>query len=151
MINRTVLCGRMTRDIEIRMTQSGMTVGTFTLAVNRNKSGNGGQVEADFIRCIAFGKTAEILEKYTSKGSMIAADGRIQTGSYMGKDGKKVYTTDVVCDTVQLISSSQETVVKKPSGEEPPAFNPMRNEENPFNSSSYSSGLEIDDDEDLPF
>lgn len=159
-INRVVLVGRLTKDVDIRMTQSGTTVGNFTVAVNRNKTGNGGQVEADFIRCVSFGKTAENMQKYTHKGSQIAVEGRIQTGSYTDKNGNKVFTTDIACDYVQFLEPKQQQVnnyansYQNPTS--PPPFNPMGNAENPFaeepeyDDGYEESGFEIDSD-DLPF
>lgn len=97
-MNRTVLLGRTTKDIDLRYAQSGTAVANFTLAVNRNyKDKQTGQYEADFIRCIAFGKTAERMAQYVKKGHQLGIEGRIQTGSYE-KDGQRVYTTDVVVD-----------------------------------------------------
>lgn len=97
-MNRTVLLGRTTKDIDLRYAQSGTAVANFTLAVNRNyKDKQTGQYEADFIRCIAFGKTAETMAQYVKKGHQLGIEGRIQTGSYE-KDGQRVYTTDVVID-----------------------------------------------------
>lgn len=81
-----------------------MAIGRFTLAVNRMNKG-----EADYISCVAFKKTAEILEKYCSKGSQVGVTGHIQTGSYTKQDGTKVYTTDVIVDKLDLCGSSQES------------------------------------------
>lgn len=102
MINRVVLVGRITKDIELRRTQSGTSVVSFTMAVNRRFKQEG-QPDADFIRCIAWNKTAELMNQYLSKGALIGIEGRIQTGSYQDKDGKTVYTTDVVVDNVQFL------------------------------------------------
>ena len=95
-MNKVITLGRLTRDIEMR--QAGeLHVGNFTLAVDR-KFKKEGQPTVDFLRYVVFGKTAEIMDKYLSKGSMICVSGRLQTGSYDDKDGKKVYTTDVVVE-----------------------------------------------------
>lgn len=98
-MNKVILMGRLTADPEVRYTQgeNPMAVARYTLAVNRRFKRNGEQ-EADFIRCIAFGKQAEFVEKYMKKGIQILIAGRIQTGSYTNKDGVKVYTTDVVVE-----------------------------------------------------
>jgi single-strand DNA-binding protein len=85
--------GRITKDLEIKMSASNMAILKFTVAVNRRKKG-----EADFINCLAFDKTAENIQAYFKKGSMIAIEGRIQTGSYENKEGQKVYTTEVIVD-----------------------------------------------------
>lgn len=103
-MNSVNLTGRFTRDPDVRYTDSGTSIARFTLAVDRRfKQENGPQ--ADFIGCIAFGKTAEFVEKYFAKGMKIELSGRIQTGSYTNKDGVKVYTTDVVAEAVGFAES----------------------------------------------
>ena len=98
-MNTVILMGRLTRDPEIRYAQneSGTAVARYTLAVDRRYKREGEQ-NADFIGCVVFGKGAEFAEKYLQKGTKIAVTGRIQTGSYTNKEGKKVYTTDVIVD-----------------------------------------------------
>lgn len=91
--------GRLVKDLEIKTSQGGMLILRFTLAVGREFVKQGEERQSDFILCKAFGKTAEFLAKYFSKGSMVAVSGRIQTGSYE-KDGSRVYTTDVIVDKV---------------------------------------------------
>ena len=103
-MNKSILIGRFTRDPEIRYTDNGKSIANFTLAVDRRYKQDGGQ-EADFIRCIAFGKTAEFIEKYFKQGNKIVVEGRIQTGSYTNKDGQKVYTTDVVVESAEFAES----------------------------------------------
>ncbi|MEG0448947.1 MAG: single-stranded DNA-binding protein [Lysinibacillus sp.] len=103
MINRVVLVGRLTKDPELRYTPSGLPMARFTIAVNRTFSNQQGEREADFIGCIAWRKQAENLANFMKKGSLIGVDGRIQTGSFEGQDGKRVYTTDVVADNVQFL------------------------------------------------
>lgn len=103
-MNSVQLIGRLTRDPEVRYTDSGASIARFSLAVDRRfKQENG--ADADFINIVAFGKTAEFIEKYFHKGMKIALNGRIQTGSYTDKDGKKVYTTDVVAENVEFCES----------------------------------------------
>ncbi|MFL0507104.1 single-stranded DNA-binding protein [Ureibacillus sp. 179-F W5.1 NHS] len=102
MINRVVLVGRLTKDPELRYTPSGVPMTRFTLAVNRTFKQEG-QPEADFISCLAWRKQAENLANYMKKGSLIGVEGRIQTGSFEGQDGKRVYTTDVVADSIQFL------------------------------------------------
>lgn len=114
-MNKVILMGRLTKDPDTRYTQTGSCVVTFTLAVDRPMSrekkeqaqNNGGQT-ADFIRCQAFGRTAEMIDKYFSKGRKILIDGHIQTGSYEGKDGRTVYTTDVVINRFEYPESAQQ-------------------------------------------
>lgn len=100
-MNSVNLTGRLTRDPDIRYTDGGSTIARFTLAVNRRfKSENG--PDADFIGCIAFGRTAEFIEKYFHKGMKMDLSGRIQTGSYTNQDGQKVYTTDVIAEQAEF-------------------------------------------------
>lgn len=100
-MNSVQLTGRLTRDPEVRYTDGGMSIARFTLAVNRRfKSENG--PDADFIRCVAFGKTAEFIEKYFLQGKKMDLNGRIQTGSYTNQEGNKVYTTDIVVENVEF-------------------------------------------------
>lgn len=105
-MNSVQLLGRLARDPEVRYTagENPTAVARFTVACNRKYKKDAEQ-EADFISCIAFGKTAEFIERYFSKGSSIALNGRIQTGSYTNKDGNKVYTTDVVVESVEFVGS----------------------------------------------
>ena len=103
-MNSVQLTGRLTRDPEVRYTDNGHTIARFTLAVDRQyKSDNG--PTADFINCKAFGKTAEFIEKYFWKGKKMELVGSIQTGSYTNQDGAKVYTTDVIAQTVAFAES----------------------------------------------
>lgn len=103
MINRVVLVGRLTKDPELRYTPSGVPMTRFTIAVNRTFTNQQGEREADFISCVAWRKQAENLANFMKKGNLIGIEGRIQTGSYEGQDGKRVYTTDVVVDSVQFL------------------------------------------------
>ncbi len=105
MLNRVVLVGRLTKDPDLRYTANGTAVANFTIAVNRPFSNQQGDREADFINCVIWRKPAENLANYMSKGSLIGVDGRIQTRSYDGQDGKRVYVTEVVADTVQFLES----------------------------------------------
>lgn len=103
-MNKAILIGRFTRDPEVRYTDGGSSVAKFTIAVDRRFKQDGGQ-SADFISCVAFGKTAEFIERYFRQGNKIVVEGRIQTGSYTNKDGQKVYTTDVVAENVEFAES----------------------------------------------
>ena len=103
-INNVTLTGRLTRDPDVRYTDSGTSIARFTLAVDRRFKRDGEQT-ADFISCVAFGRTAEFIEKYFCQGMKLELTGRIQTGSYTNKDGVKVYTTDVVADQVGFAES----------------------------------------------
>ena len=107
MINRVVLVGRLTKDVELRKTNSNTSVCSFTLACNRRfQSQQGGQT-ADFINCIAWRQSADFLAKYASKGSIVGVEGRISTRSYDNQAGQKVYVTEVTCDSVQLIGGNR--------------------------------------------
>ena len=104
-MNRTVLVGRLTKNVELKYTQNGKAVTNFTLAVDRPFKNAQGETDADFIMCQAWGKQAENLAQYMGKGSQIGVDGRIQTRSYEGQDGKRVYVTEVIADNVQFLES----------------------------------------------
>lgn len=105
-MNKVILMGRLTRDPEVRQTNSGepITIARYSLAVDRRYKRDG-EEQADFINCVVFGRGAEFAEKYLHKGSKIALSGRIQTGSYTNKDGQKVYTTDVVVEEQEFAES----------------------------------------------
>jgi single-strand DNA-binding protein len=109
-MNKVILMGRLTRDPEVRYSQgeSAMAIARYTLAVDRrmNRSNAGGdQQTADFIQCVAFGRSGEFAEKYFRKGLKVVVTGRIQTGSYTNKDGQRVYTTDVVVEDQEFAES----------------------------------------------
>ncbi len=99
-MNKVILMGRLTRDPEVRYSQgdNAMAIARYTLAVDRRFNRGGDDSSADFIGCVAFGKSAEFAERYLHKGTKLLVTGRIQTGSYTNKDGVKVYTTDVVVE-----------------------------------------------------
>lgn len=106
MINNVVLVGRLTRDPELRKTQSGTSVLSFTCAVNRKFQSQ--DQTADFINCVAWNQTADFLARYATKGALVGVEGRIQTRNYEDKTGNRVYVTEVVCDSVQLLESRAE-------------------------------------------
>lgn len=106
-MNKTILVGRFTRDPEVRYTDGGSSIARFNIAVDRRFKTQDG-VTADFISCVAFGKTAEFIEKYFRQGMKIGLEGRIQTGSYTNKDGVKVYTTDVVVENCEFVESKNQ-------------------------------------------
>lgn len=105
-MNKVVLMGRLTRDPEIRYSngETAMAIARFTVAVDRRVKRDS-ENSADFISCIAFGKTGEVVEKYFRKGQRIALNGRIQTGSYTNNEGQKVYTTDVIAENIEFVES----------------------------------------------
>lgn len=106
-MNSVILIGRLTKDPEIRYSQtdSSMCIARYTLAVDRRGKKVEGQPNADFISCVAFGKNAEFAEKYLKKGTKIAIGGHIQTGSFTNNQGVKIYTTDVVVDAQEFVES----------------------------------------------
>lgn len=107
-MNKVMLIGRLVRDPDVKTSQSGVVVARYTIAVDRRFKKDGEQ-SADFIGCIAFGKTAEFAEKYFTKGIKIAVVGQIQTGSYENKDGQRIYTTDVVVEENEFTESKRAT------------------------------------------
>lgn len=103
-MNNVQLVGRLTRDPDVRYSDGGSTVARFTVAVDRRFKREG-EDSADFISCVAWGRTAEFLEKYFQKGQRIGLTGRIKTGSYTNQDGNKVYTTDVIAENLEFVES----------------------------------------------
>lgn len=107
-MNKVILMGRLVRDAEVRYSagNNSMAVARFTLAVDRRFKKDG-EPSADFISCVAFGKSAEFVEKYVKQGTKIALEGHWQTGSYTNKDGQKVYTNDCVVDSMEFAESKK--------------------------------------------
>ena len=110
-MNNVSLVGRLTRDPEIKTTNSGSSYARFSIAVDRR----GKDAGTDFINIVAFGKTSEFIERYFRKGQRIGINGRIQTGSYEGKDGKKVYTFDVIAENVEFVESKSASASATPA------------------------------------
>ena len=106
-MNRVALIGRLTSKPELKYTPSNIATTKFTVAVNRNYTGTDGKREADFINVVAWKKQAETITKYFDKGSLIAIEGRIQTGSYTDKDGNKRSTTDVVLENLEFVETKK--------------------------------------------
>ncbi len=105
-MNKAILVGRLTKDPELRNSGEKSVV-KFSIAINRNYKNERGEYDADFINCIAFGKTSEFIAKYFQKGNLIGITGRIQTGSYKNRDGVKVYTTDVMVESTEFINGKK--------------------------------------------
>ncbi len=162
MMNRVILVGRLTKDPELRYTPNGVPVASFTLAVNRAFTNQQGEREADFINCVVWRRPAENVANFLKKGSLAGVDGRIQTRSYEGQDGKRVYVTEVMAESVQFLEprNSQgndrgDNYTSRPGGQDSSFGNqnqrqPQRNtrlDEDPF-----AGGGQIDiSDDDLPF
>ena len=107
MLNSVSLTGRLTRDVDLRYTQSGTAVGSFTLAVDRQFRSSNGERETDFISCVIWRKSAENFANFTKKGSLVGVDGRIQTRTYDNAQGQKVFVTEVIVDNFALLESRQ--------------------------------------------
>lgn len=147
MINKAILEGRIVREIELRKTASGKSYTSFTLAVNRTYKQEG-QPDADFITCVAWGKNADVLEKYTEKGTLISVDGHIQTRSYES-NGKKVYVTEVVCESVHLIEGKKQKQVQPTQPQyQQPQYQQQTFAHDP--NGNYGETIDIQSD-DLPF
>ena len=120
-MNKAMITGRLTRDPNTRYSQgeNQMCIARFTLAVDRRRSKNSDEQKADFISCVAFGKTGEFVEKYARKGIKFDIVGRIQTGSYQNKDGQTVYTTEVVVEDIEFGESKGSSQASASSQQEP--------------------------------
>jgi single-strand DNA-binding protein len=105
MINNVVLVGRLTKDPDLRYTQQGKAVATYTLAVNRNFTNQSGNKEADFINCVIWGKRAEALVNYCKKGALVGTTGRIQTRNYDNQQGQRIYVTEIIAENFQMLES----------------------------------------------
>lgn len=137
MINNVVLIGRLVKDVELRYTPSNIAVATFTLAVNRNFKRENGEREADFINCIMWRKQAENLANWTKKGQQIGITGRIQTRNYENQQGQRVYVTEVVADSFQVLEKRDQSAnYSNMDSQIPPSYD--------------SQPMDISDD-DLPF
>lgn len=155
MLNTCILMGRLTADPELRTTQSGKSVASFTLAVDRDFQ-QGGEKQADFISVVAWGKTAEFIDKYFCKGRMIAVVGRIQTRTYTDKDGNKRKATEVAADKVSFTGEKAEPSEHEPSrieGYEPAGKtrNPVAAPDVGYESGNLGDFTELSSDDDLPF
>ncbi len=121
MINRVVLVGRLTKEPEYRVTPSGVQVATFTLAINRTFTNQNGERQADFINCVVFRTPAENVNKYLNKGNLAGVEGRLQSRSYENNEGKRVYVTEVVCDSVQFLEPKSNN--QQQNNYQPPQYN----------------------------
>lgn len=159
MINRSVLVGRLTRDVDLRYTANGTAVATFTVAVNRQFTNASGEREADFINCVIWRKAAENFSNFTHKGSLVGIDGRIQTRNYENQQGQRVYVTEVVVENFALLEPksannnhpSQNNNIPNnnhSNGPAQPTANNTAANEDPFADNTQS--IDISDD-DLPF
>ena len=147
-MNRVVLIGRLTAKPELRYTGSNLPFTRFSIAVNRNFTNAQGQREADFINIVVWRKQAENVCNFLNKGSLVAIDGRIQTGSYDAQDGSKRYTTEVVADTVQFLESkSQRESLNNNSSVESNNMSPYDYQTEMNNSNkNFTNNVTVDDD-----
>lgn len=143
-MNKVILMGRLTRDVEIKA-GANTTIARFNLAVDRRFAKDDDAQKADFIGCVAFGKTAEFLERFGRKGTKFVIEGRIQTGSYTNKDGQKVYTTDVITENVEFAESKAASQGSSSGTNSEPMFVPAPGDDNDF--MNIPDGIE----DELPF
>jgi len=141
MINRVILVGRITKDPELKSTQSNIPFVNFTLAVNRQFTDQSGERQADFIQCIVWRKQAENLAQYITKGALLGVEGRIQTRTYEAETGTR-YITEVVCDTVQFLENK---------GESNSGYTEQANVSNNDSDEFYETSKQLAAEEDLPF
>lgn len=151
MINRVILVGRLTKEVDLRYTPNGVPVATFTLAVNRPFSNQQGEKETDFINCVVWRKQAENAANYLKKGNLAGVDGRIQTRNYEGQDGKRVYITEVLAESVQFLEpkgSNNQSNTNTPRNNQNAGNGNQRADEDPFSRNGQTIDIQ---DSDLPF
>lgn len=141
MINNVVLVGRITKDIDLRMSESGKAYTNFTLAVNRAFKGQDGQQQADFISCKTFNKQAENLARYCGKGSLIAVVGSIQVSNFQGKDGNTVYRTEVIANNIQFLDTRNQGQQQQPTNNNFNNFNQQPNAIDVINQQHQQQGM----------
>jgi single-strand DNA-binding protein len=159
MMNRIILVGRLTKDPELRYTPNGTPVASFTLAVNRAFTNQAGEREADFINCVVWRRPAENVANFLKKGSLAGVDGRIQTRSYEGQDGKRVYVTEVMAESVQFLeprSGGSESSQRSDSGRGGSNYSggnqSQQRQNRRLDDDPFAGGGQIDiSDDDLPF
>lgn len=138
-MNKVVIIGRNVKDIELMQTSTGTSVAEFSVAVRRSFKSANGEYESDFLNCVAYKNTAELISRYVKKGDMVGIDGRIQTRNYTNKEGRKVYVTEIIVENVEFLQS------KKQDGQKP-TTTPAQ--EDPFNGAKLE---ELSTEDDLPF
>lgn len=144
MINNFVGIGRTTADVEMRYAQTGTAIVNFTLAITRRFD----REKTDFIRCVAFKKTAELIAQYVKKGHQIGIEGSIQTGQYENSEGRTIYTTDVIVNNVQFLESKPKTDQNNQQSQVNAYNNELEKQGDPF----QNDGEPVDiSDDDLPF
>ena len=162
MINRVVLVGRLTADVETRMTKNGTPFARFTLACDRGFSSKDSEKRTDFINCVCWNQSANFIGSYGKKGNIVGAEGRVETGSYTNSEGTKIYTTDILCESVRILESRRSS--EERSSYREPQEKPFASQAKNYSSEQFvsndtqstndylSDGLEIDVSiDDLPF
>ena len=153
-MNKVILMGRLTRDPEVRYSQgeNSTAIARYTLAVDRRfRRNNDGEQTADFIGCVAFGRSAEFAEKYFRQGLKVIVTGRIQTGSYTNKDGQRVYTTDVVAENVEFAESKNASAGNNDGGYQNAGYGGGNNAPAPSGAGDGFMNIPDGIDEELPF
>lgn len=154
MINRIVLVGRLTKDPDLKYTPNGVAVARFTLAVNRTFTNQNGEREADFPNIVVFRKQAENAANFLKKGSLVGVEGRIQTSSFDGQDGKRVFMTEVVADSVQFLESRKEQerrMYGQDNGVQDQPYNQQQNNRSNDQGPMWNGEPLTVPDDDLPF
>ncbi|CAJ2232226.1 single-stranded DNA-binding protein [Fructilactobacillus sanfranciscensis] len=146
MINTVVLTGRLTKDVDLKYTQSGTAVGQFNLAVNRSFKNANGEQEADFINCVIWRKAAENLANFAGKGTLIGVEGRLQTRNYENKQGQRVYVTEVVVNSFTFLESRQNNSQQNQTNN-----NGYQSHGSNHSTDSFTGEDQIDVTDDLPF
>ncbi|MCM0582771.1 single-stranded DNA-binding protein, partial [Weissella diestrammenae] len=143
---RVVLVGRLARDVELRYTQSGTAVGSFSIAVDRRRTNQNGERETDFFNATIWQKAAENFANFTHKGARVAIEGRLQTSSYQNKEGQTVFKTEVIVESFDLLETKAESESYKQGQNNNDPFS------QPTNNNPFSGGNEMNiTDDDLPF
>lgn len=154
MINNVTLTGRLTRDPELKYTGSGTAVASFSMAVDRTFTNAQGERETDFINCVSWRKTAEIIANNLRKGSLCGVTGRIQTRNYTNDEGRKVYITEVVCENMTFLEKRSDSNSSNTETNEKPSGNTQKKNDHPnFDKDPFEKNddpIDISDD-DLPF
>ena len=143
-MNKVILMGRLTKDVEMRQTPNGVSLARFSIAVTRRFKNSNGEYDADFINCIAWRQTGEFIARYFQKGSMIAVVGSIQSRSWDGNDGKKQYATEVIVDEAYFTGSKSENSTGSNTDLSDSGLDDL-------NSQYGEDFATIGDEEDLPF
>ena len=140
-MNKVIIIGRNTKDIELRQTTSGTSAIEFSVAVKRTFKNANGEYDSDFFNCVAFKNTAELISRYVGKGDMLGVEGRLQTRSYTNKEGKKINVTEIIVENVEFLQSKKQ---EEPTNADTPI------ESDPFKSTNWEE-IDPSDDGDLPF